>query len=98
MATEHQYVLGPGAEDALVRIFGAAARGEGFGNARYARTVFEQALNRQALRLARLEGRPLEELGRDDVTTLAADDLIEAARLLGENGDQRPRRRRWLGG
>jgi len=97
MATEHEYELGPGAEDALERIFGGAARGEGFGNARYARTIFEQALNRQALRLARLEGRSLEELDRDDVTTLAADDLLEAARLLGENGATPVRRRRWFG-
>jgi type VII secretion ATPase EccA len=97
MATEHEYELGPGAEDALERIFGGAVRGEGFGNARYARTIFEQALNRQALRLARLEGRSLEELDRDEVTTLAADDLVEAARLLGENGADPPRRRRWLG-
>ena len=63
LATEHEYELGAGAEDALERIFAGAARGEGFGNARYARTIFEQALNRQALRLARLEGRALEELG-----------------------------------
>jgi stage V sporulation protein K len=97
MATEHEYELGPGAAEALERIFAGAARGEGFGNARYARTIFEQALNRQALRLARLEGRELEELDREEVTTLAADDLLEAARLLGENGADRPRRRRWLG-
>src|SRR5215208_2543349 len=83
LANEHGYELGPGAAEALERIFAGAARGEGFGNARYARTIFEQALNRQALRLARLEGRALEELERDEVTTLEADDLIEAARLLG---------------
>ena len=57
LAAEHEYELGPGAADALERIFAGADRGEGFGNARYARTIFEQALNRQALRLARLEGR-----------------------------------------
>ena len=59
LVVEHEYELGPGADEALERIFGGAARGEGFGNARYARTIFEQALNRQALRLARLEGRAL---------------------------------------
>jgi hypothetical protein len=31
------------------------------------------------------------------VTTLEADDLLEAARLLGESADPRPKRRRWLG-
>jgi stage V sporulation protein K len=97
LADEHEYELGPGAEEALERIFAGAARGEGFGNARYARTIFEQALNRQALRLARLEGRSLEELDREEVTTLAADDLLEAAALLGENGAAPPRRRRWFG-
>jgi SpoVK/Ycf46/Vps4 family AAA+-type ATPase len=95
LAAEHGYELGPGAADALGRIFAAAARGEGFGNARYARTIFEQALNRQALRLARLEGRELEELDREDLTTLEADDLVEAARALGEATGERPRRRRF---
>ena len=97
LASEHEYELGDGAEDALERIFAGAARGEGFGNARYARTIFEQALNRQALRLARLEGRALEDLGRDEVTTLEAEDLVEAARLLGEDAGGPPKRRRWLG-
>jgi stage V sporulation protein K len=96
-ARENEYELGPGADETLGRVFDAARRGEGFGNARYARTIFEQALNRQALRLARLEGRALEELGREEVTTLEADDLIEAARLLGEDAGAQPKRRRWLG-
>jgi stage V sporulation protein K len=96
LAADHEYDLGPGADAALARIFANAARGEGFGNARYARTIFEQALNRQALRLARLEGQALEELGRDDVRTLEEGDLVEAAELLGETA-QAPRRRWWLG-
>ena len=97
LASEHEYELGPGADEVLERIFAGAVRSEGFGNARYARTIFEQALNRQALRLARLEGAALAELSRDQVATLEADDLLEAARLLGENTDARPKRRRWLG-
>jgi len=97
LAREHEYELGDGVPVALERIFANAERGEGFGNARFARTIFEQALNRQALRLARLEGQDLAELGRDEVITLSAEDLVEAARLLGENGEARPRRRRWLG-
>lgn len=98
LVAEHQYELGSGAEEALERIFAAAARGEGFGNARYARTIFEQALNRQALRLARVEERALEQLGREEVTTLTAGDLLEAARLLGEETGEGPKRkRRWLG-
>ena len=97
LAAELEYEFGAGAEDALERIFAGAARGEGFGNARYARTIFEQALNRQALRLARLEGRALEEFGREEVTTLEADDLVEAARSLGEDAGVQRKRRRWLG-
>jgi stage V sporulation protein K len=98
MAAEHEYELGPGARETLHRILQGARRGERFGNARFARTLFEQALNRQALRLARVEGKPLEELEREDVTTLTADDLVEAARNLGEEPPSEPgRRRRWLG-
>jgi len=98
LVAEHEYELGPGARETLHRILQGAARGERFGNARFARTLFEQALNRQALRLARLEGKPLEELEREDVTTLTADDLVEAARNLGEEPPRDSgRRRRWLG-
>ena len=95
LASEHEYELGAGAEETLRRILDGAVRGERFGNARFARTLFEQALNRQALRLARVEGRALEELDREAVTTLTAEDLLEAARALGE--EPQPRRRRWLG-
>jgi stage V sporulation protein K len=95
LASEHEYELGPGAEETLHRILDGAVRGERFGNARFARTLFEQALNRQALRLARVEGQALEELDREAVTTLTAEDLLEAARTLGE--EPQPRRRRWLG-
>jgi type VII secretion ATPase EccA len=95
-AAEHEYVLEPAAEDALVRLFDAAERGQGFGNARYARTMFEQALNFQALRLARAEGRALEELDAGDLTTLAEEDVLAAARALGENAaTEAPRPPRW---
>ncbi len=97
LAADAEYELGPGAEEALERIFARASRGEGFGNARFARTIFEQALNRQALRLAAVEGSELAELDRDDVITLTADDLLEAARSLGEEIEEPPRRKRWLG-
>ena len=50
-AAESEYLLGEGAEDALRSIFAGAERDESFGNARFARTLFEQALNAQALRL-----------------------------------------------
>ena len=63
------------------------------GNARYARTIFEQALNAQALRLARVSGRALEELDRAELTQLVRDDVLAAARALGE--DTTASRSRW---
>jgi stage V sporulation protein K len=86
-ARENEYELGPGAVDALRSIFDGARRGEGFGNARYARTIFEQALNSQALRLAGVSGAELADLAPEDLTALTADDLLAAARALGEGAD-----------
>jgi stage V sporulation protein K len=90
-AAENEYRLAEGAEGALTRIFDAAQRGEGFGNARYARTIFEQALNAQALRLAGVSGRALEELQAEELMKLEADDVIAAARALGEGAELPPR-------
>src|SRR5881394_3454287 len=84
LAGEYEYSLDDGAQDALRTILGGAARGEGFGNARFARTLFEQALNAQALRLARVEGADLADLERSELMTLRAPDLLAAARALGE--------------
>ena len=97
MAGEYEYTLDPGAIEALRSILAGAARGEGFGNARFARTLFEQALNAQALRLARVEGAELAELERSELMTLREPDLLAAARALGEApapGAQRGRFRR----
>ena len=85
-ARENEYRLAPGAENALRGIFDGAARGEGFGNARFARTIFEQALNTQALRLAGVSGAELADLDADDLTTLTPEDVVAAARALGEAG------------
>ena len=65
-------------------ILGGLRPGEESGNARFARTLFEQALNRQALRLTRDEGRDVAALDRADVSTLTASDVAEAAHTLGE--------------
>jgi stage V sporulation protein K len=84
IAAEYEYTLDEEATRVLGEILGGAARSEGFGNARFARTLFEQALNAQALRLAGVEGAELAELERAELTTLRADDLRSAARALGE--------------
>jgi stage V sporulation protein K len=94
---DYEYELAAGAEDALRSIFDAAKRGEGFGNARYARTIFEQALNAQALRLAGVSGRELEALEPEELTVLTGEDVVAAARALGEGAaTEEPRPARWF--
>jgi SpoVK/Ycf46/Vps4 family AAA+-type ATPase len=96
IAGQHEYALAPGAEEALRRIFAGARRGDDSGNARFARTLFEQALNRQALRLTQVGAGDLDSLDRDAVTTLTAEDVSEAARALGSEPGPSGWRR-WLG-
>jgi stage V sporulation protein K len=81
---ENQYRLGEGADETLRRVLANPQRGEGFGNARVARTLFEQALNSQALRLADLQGAHLADLERDELMVLRSEDLLAAARAIGE--------------
>ncbi|MBA2361310.1 MAG: AAA family ATPase [Actinobacteria bacterium] len=81
---ENEYRLSYDAEPVLRRILANPARGEGFGNARFVRTLFEQALNAQALRLAEVQGEALASLERDELMTLTASDLLAAARAIGE--------------
>jgi stage V sporulation protein K len=96
-AADNEYELAAGAEDALRGIFDAAKRGEGFGNARYARTIFEQALNAQALRLAGVSGQELGALEPDELTVLTGEDVLAAARALGEGAaTEEPRPARWF--
>jgi SpoVK/Ycf46/Vps4 family AAA+-type ATPase len=99
---QHEYTLEPGAEDMVRRILAGLHTREDSGNARFARTLFEQSLNRQALRLSLDQDRSLDALDPADVMTLTADDITEAARALGEGPDPGPepwtsRWRRWLG-
>jgi AAA+ superfamily predicted ATPase len=95
-AAGYAYEVTDGAEQALRAVFDGAERGEGFGNARFARTIFEQALNAQALRLAGLSGRSLEELGPEELTTLTSDDVVSAATALGEGAELPAARARWF--
>src|SRR5580765_832250 len=88
---QNEYRVSPDGADELRRIFGRAERGEGFGNARYARTMFEQALNAQALRLS-----GSGELGVEDLISLEPGDFTAAAAALGTREERQfARRRRW---
>jgi stage V sporulation protein K len=91
-AGQNEYRVTEPAAAELRRIFDRARRGEGFGNARYARTIFEQALNAQALRLAAGEG--LEGIPAEDLISLVDTDFAAAAQVLG-NGGELPRRSWW---
>jgi stage V sporulation protein K len=88
------YVVVADAERELQRIFDGTRRDEGFGNARFARTLFEQALNMQALRLAGEEEANLADLGKRELMALQASDLLAAAQALGEDAAAPPRWRR----
>jgi stage V sporulation protein K len=96
LAAEHEYTLDEEAAEMVGRILGGAGRGEGFGNARFARTLFEQALNAQALRLAGVNGAELAELERSELMTLRSEDFLAAARALGEDpAAEQPRAGFW---
>jgi stage V sporulation protein K len=81
-AAEFSYELSEEAEKTLHEIFAKARRGQGFGNARFARTLFEQSLNSQALRLSR-QGE-VDDLAIRDLMRLGPQDFQAAARAVGE--------------
>ncbi len=94
-AAEAEYTLADDAADALRSIFDGAERHEGFGNARFARTLFEQALNAQALRLG---SGDVESLSPGDLMGVTAADIVAGARALGESPpDDRAERTSWFG-
>jgi SpoVK/Ycf46/Vps4 family AAA+-type ATPase len=96
-AAEHEYRLAEGSERTLRELLDGARRGEGFGNARFARTLFEQALNSHALRLA--ERPDAETLPIEELMTLTPEDLLAAGRAIGEGNDLFgwPRKPFWRG-
>ncbi|WP_093839751.1 right-handed parallel beta-helix repeat-containing protein [Streptomyces aidingensis] len=61
-AADHEYTLGEGAEEALLKHFTALPRGPSFGNGRTARQTFEAMVERHAGRVARLPDPSTEEL------------------------------------
>jgi SpoVK/Ycf46/Vps4 family AAA+-type ATPase len=84
---EADYSLADDAEATLRGVFEQAERGESYGNARFARTLFEQSLNAQALRLG--EG-DVEALAPAVLMQLVAEDIAVGARALGETPAGRP--------
>ncbi|MFI2368115.1 right-handed parallel beta-helix repeat-containing protein [Streptomyces sp. NPDC018833] len=71
-AEEHEYRLGEGAAEALLKYFTALPKGPAFGNGRTARQTFESMVERHAVRVAEFV-----EVSTDDLTLLYADDLPE---------------------
>ena len=70
IAGRQEYHLSPAARDRLVVVIDSEPRGRGFGNARFVRNVFEQAVAMHAVRLA-----DVTEPSRDQLTTLDAADI-----------------------
>ncbi|GJF34289.1 hypothetical protein KNE206_69890 [Kitasatospora sp. NE20-6] len=71
-AAGHGYELVDGTREALAAHFERMPRGDGFGNGRAARKVFEEMVDRQATRLAELP-----EIGNDDLALLIAADVAD---------------------
>ncbi|MEV6652521.1 right-handed parallel beta-helix repeat-containing protein [Streptomyces sp. NPDC051219] len=71
-AEEHEYRLGSGAAEALLKYFTALPKGPAFGNGRTARQTFESMVERHAGRVAQLT-----EPSTDELTLLYPEDLPE---------------------
>ncbi|WP_405595758.1 right-handed parallel beta-helix repeat-containing protein [Streptomyces sp. NBC_01410] len=71
-AEDHEYRLGTGTGEALLKYFTALPKGPAFGNGRTARQTFESMVERHASRVAELT-----EVNTDDLTLLYPDDLPE---------------------
>ena len=82
-AESHRYQLSPGCAEALIVHFDRIPRDRTFGNARVARQVFEEMVDRQATRLA-AQG----DLAAADLSTLAAEDVGGHAANLAGSQDQ----------
>ncbi|NJQ03696.1 right-handed parallel beta-helix repeat-containing protein [Streptomyces zingiberis] len=69
-AEEHEYRIGEGAAEALLKYFTAIPKGPAFGNGRTARQTFEAMVERHAGRVAQLS-----EPSTEDLTLLYPEDL-----------------------
>jgi hypothetical protein len=74
MCEQNQYALADACETKLADVLGSVPRGEGFGNARLARNLFEAAVTAQGTRLA-AAANPSDA----DLTTLLVEDFAAAA-------------------
>ncbi|NNE12619.1 MAG: AAA family ATPase, partial [Ilumatobacter sp.] len=70
IAGSHEYELSTDARTRLAEVIDVEPRGRGFGNARFTRNVFEQAVSMQAVRLADVESPT-----RAQLTTLESADI-----------------------
>ena len=72
LAEKSGMTLSSGVKEKLLPAFRSAAQEADFGNGRFARNILEQAKVNQADRLVKME---LDQVTRDDVTTLLPDDF-----------------------
>jgi energy-coupling factor transporter ATP-binding protein EcfA2 len=70
IAGKQEYHLSPDARTRLVEVIDAEPRSRGFGNARFVRNVFEQAVSMHAVRLT-----DVDQPTRDQLTVLDPDDI-----------------------
>ncbi|MEW2396096.1 right-handed parallel beta-helix repeat-containing protein [Streptomyces sp. NPDC046862] len=84
MCASHRYELGPGTAEALAAHFERMDRGATFGNGRAARGVFEEMVDRQAVRLATM-AEPAER----DLTQLLPEDVSDTASAERETAEDR---------
>ena len=94
LATDNSYELDSEAEEQLRALFSAAPRGEGFGNARFARTMFERALSAQALRLT-TSVRSLADVSERELMHLSGADVLAAAQAGAVENEALNPRSRW---
>ncbi|MGI9579378.1 MAG: AAA family ATPase, partial [Microthrixaceae bacterium] len=73
---KQRYHLSPGAAQALREVLDAEPRTKGFGNARLARNIYEEAVNHHA---SRLSAAGLDSPTEEDLTTLLAEDISPAS-------------------
>ncbi len=76
-AKVHQYELPAETRAALATFFGAADRGEGFGNGRFARRVFQEMTERHAQRIADLISSTAATVSAEELSILIEEDLPE---------------------